>query len=41
MRHAYKILVGKLKEKTPFLKYMCRWEDNIKPNLNETTCDDD
>jgi hypothetical protein len=33
--NACRILVGKLEGKTPLGKPRCRWEDNIKMNLEE------
>jgi hypothetical protein len=29
LRNSYKILIRKLEWKRPFLRYKCRWEDNI------------
>jgi hypothetical protein len=34
-RNAYRILVGKPKEKTPLGRPRRRWEDNIKMDLRE------
>jgi hypothetical protein len=38
MRDAYRILVGKLKEKRPLRITRRKWEDNIKMNLQEVGC---
>jgi hypothetical protein len=35
MRNAYKILVGKVKEKRPFRKPKHKWEHNIKMDHSE------
>jgi len=32
MRHPYKILVGKPKNKRLLVTHSCRWEDNFKTN---------
>jgi hypothetical protein len=34
-RNVYRILVGKPEEKRPLWRPRCRWEDNIKMNLQE------
>jgi hypothetical protein len=34
-RNAYKISVGKSKEKRPLGRPRCRWTDNIKMDLRE------
>ena len=34
-RRVYKVLVGKPEEKRPLGKPRCRWEDNIKMDLQE------
>ena len=33
--NVYRVLVGKLEGKKPLGRSRCRWEDNIKMNLNE------
>jgi hypothetical protein len=35
---AYKILVGKLEERRPFLRPVHRWENSIKVVLKEIVC---
>jgi hypothetical protein len=37
-RVVYGILVGKPEGKRPLGRPTCRWEDNIKPNLQEVGC---
>jgi hypothetical protein len=34
-RGVYRVLVGKPEEKRPLGRHRCRWEDNIKMNLQE------
>jgi hypothetical protein len=34
-RGVYKVLVGKAEVKRPFGRPRCRWEDNIKMDLQE------
>ena len=34
----YRVLVGKLKGKRPLGRPRCRWEDNIKMDLQEVGC---
>jgi hypothetical protein len=34
----YRILVGKPEGKTPLARPRCRWEDNIKMELQEAGC---
>jgi len=34
-RDIYRVLVGKYEEKRPFGKFRCRWEDNIKMDIQE------
>ena len=38
-RSAYRVLVGKPEGKRPLGRPRCRWEDNIKVNLREVSCD--
>jgi hypothetical protein len=38
-RDAYRILVGKPKEKRPLGRRRCRWVDNIKRDLREIRWD--
>jgi 3-oxoacyl-ACP reductase-like protein len=38
-RGAYRILMGKLEVKRPFGRARCRWEDNIKMDLQEVGCE--
>jgi len=37
-RGVYRVLVGKPEGKRPLGKPRCRWEDNIKMNLQEMWC---
>jgi hypothetical protein len=37
-RGIYRILVGKPEEKRPLRRPRCRWEDNIKMDLQEVGC---
>jgi hypothetical protein len=37
-RVAYRILVGKLEEKVPYVRPRLRWENNIKMDLQEIGC---
>ena len=37
-RAAYKVLMGKPGGKSPFGRSRCRWEDNIKIDLQENGC---
>ena len=37
-RGVYRVLVGKLEETRPLGKPRCRWEDNIKADLQEVGC---
>jgi len=37
-RNIYTILVGKPEGKSPFGRLRCRWEDNIKMDLQEVGC---
>jgi hypothetical protein len=37
-RGVYRVLVGKLEEKRPLGRPRCRWEDNIKMDLQEVGC---
>jgi len=37
-RGVYKVLVGKSKGKRPLVRTRCRWEDNIKIELEELGC---
>jgi len=37
-RGVYKVLVGKPEEKRPLGRPRCRWEDNIKVDLQEVGC---
>jgi hypothetical protein len=39
MKNAYKILVRKPGEKRSLRKHRCRWEDNIRVDLREISCD--
>jgi hypothetical protein len=34
----YRVLVGKLEEKRPLGRPGCRWEDNIKMDLQDVGC---
>jgi hypothetical protein len=34
-RHVYRVLVGKLEGERPLGRLWCRWEDNIKIDLQE------
>jgi hypothetical protein len=34
----YRVLVGKPERKRPFGRSRCRWEDNIKMDLQEVGC---
>jgi hypothetical protein len=34
----YRVLVGKTKGNRPLGKHRCRWEDNIKMELQEVGC---
>ena len=38
-RNANRVLVGKPESKRPLGRLRCRWEDNIKMDLNEVDCD--
>jgi len=38
-RGVYRVLVGKPEGKRPFGRPRCRWEDNIKMNLQEVGCE--
>jgi len=38
MRSVYRVLVGKPEGKRPLGRPSCRWEDNIKMNLQEVGC---
>jgi hypothetical protein len=38
VRGAYRVLVGKPEGKRPLRKPRCRWEDNIKMNVQEGGC---
>jgi 3-oxoacyl-ACP reductase-like protein len=38
IRSVYKVLVGKLEGKRPLGRPRCRWEDNIKLDLQEVRC---
>jgi len=38
MRLVYSVLVGKPEEKKPLGRPRCRWEDNIKMDLQEVGC---
>ena len=38
-RNAYRIFVGKPEGKRPLGRPRCRWEDNIKMDLREASCD--
>ena len=38
-RCAYRILVGKLEGKRPLGRPRCRWENNIKMDLQEVGCE--
>jgi hypothetical protein len=37
-RGVYRVLVGKREGKRPLGRPRCRWEDNIKANLQEVGC---
>jgi hypothetical protein len=37
-RGVYKVLVGKSEGKRPLGRPRCRWEDNIKAELQEVGC---
>jgi hypothetical protein len=37
-RDVYRLLVGKSEEKSPLGRPRCRWENNIKMNLQEVGC---
>ena len=37
-RDVYRVLVGKHEAKRPFGRPSCRWEDNIKMDLQEVGC---
>jgi hypothetical protein len=37
-RGVYRVLVGKPEEKRPLGRPRCRWEDNIKADLQEVGC---
>jgi len=37
-RGVYRVLVGKPEEKRPFERPWCRWEDNIKMDLQDLAC---
>ena len=37
-RGVYRVLVGKPKEKRPLGRPSCRWEDNIKMDLQDVGC---
>ena len=37
-RGVYRVLVGKPEGKRPLLRPRCRWEDNIKMDLQEVGC---
>ena len=37
-RGMYRVLVGKPEGKGPLGRLMCRWEDNIKMDLEEVRC---
>jgi hypothetical protein len=37
-RDVYRVLVGKPEEKRPLGRPMCRWEDNIRMDLQEVGC---
>ena len=37
-RGVYRVLVGKREGKRPLGRPRCRWEDNIKMNLQEVGC---
>jgi hypothetical protein len=37
-RGMYRVLVGKLEGKKPLGRPRCRWEDNIKADLQEVGC---
>jgi hypothetical protein len=34
----YRVLVGKLEGRRPLGRHRCRWEDNIKMDLQEVGC---
>jgi hypothetical protein len=38
-RVVYRVLVGKPEGKRPLGRHTCRWEDNIKMDLQEVGCD--
>jgi len=37
-RGVYRVLVGRTEEKRPLRRPRCRWEDNIKMDLQEVGC---
>ena len=37
-RSVYRVLVAKPEAKRPFGRHRCRWEDNIKMDLQEVGC---
>ena len=37
-RGVYKVLMGKLEGERPFRRPRCRWEDNIKMDLQKVGC---
>jgi hypothetical protein len=37
-RGVYKVLVGKPEGKRPLVRHRCRWENNIKMDLEEVGC---
>jgi len=37
-RDVYRVLMGKPEGKSPLGRPSCRWEDNIKTNLQEVGC---
>jgi hypothetical protein len=37
-RGVYRVLLGKLEGKRPLRRPSCRWEDNIKMDLQEVRC---
>jgi hypothetical protein len=37
-RGVYKVLVGKPEGKRPLVRHRCRWEDNIKMDLEKVGC---
>jgi hypothetical protein len=38
-RGVYKVLVGETRGKGPFGRFRRRWEDDIKPDLQEVVCE--